>query len=293
MTELAKVISIGTGLEIKTVEGGKKIRFNNDGTEKKTPNNNSEDRWVDPIRSRDDVNKIKTYLQDKTDEAKTLDMKLTYARNRLLFIIGINSGFRPSDLITIKWNEVFYNDFTFKDFVGRKEGKTKKIRYLYLTDSIQKEINKYMKLLNKDEFNFEGYLFETRKNLFEIYYRDSKGENRIGNLNLEKLEFESIKLIRGKQSYKIRKYHITNKVIADIMEEVTKKCEIRGDYAARSIRKTYAYQYYLSILNNTNDQELALATVQDDLGHWQSITTAKYLGVHQQNTLEKKNKLDL
>lgn len=293
MSELARVINIGSKIEIDVVEGRKKIRLNNDGTEKRTPNNNSDDRWVDPIRSKDDINNVKKYLQSKVDDTERLDMRLIYARNILMFIVGINSGFRASDLMTIKWNEIFYNDFTFKDFVGRKEGKTKKIRYLYLTDSIQIEINKYLEMKNKDKINLDGYLFETRKNLFEIYYRDSKGEKIIGNLNLSKLEFETAKLIKNKQTYKVRKQHITNKTVDDMMKEVTKKCKIRGDYAARSIRKTYAYQYYLSILKSTNDQELALATVQDDLGHWQGITTAKYLGVHQQNTLEKKNKLDL
>jgi integrase len=94
---------------------------------------------VQPIRNKHDIERMKNALN---------------GRDRLLFIFGINSSLRISDLLTIKVKDVRNKDvLTLRE---RKTGKAKKIR---LNNAIQSAI----KELTPPNALDTDYLFKSRK----------------------------------------------------------------------------------------------------------------------------------
>src|SRR5699024_10249070 len=73
-------------------------------------------------------------------------------RDVLLFLVGINTGLRVSDIIKVKVGQV-RNRTTF----NLKEGKTNKPRQINI-EMLQKEINDYT-----ENMEDEGYLFKSQR----------------------------------------------------------------------------------------------------------------------------------
>lgn len=95
---------------------------------------------VQPIRDKELLEKFKMELLEDS------------YRNYLLFVIGINTGLRISDILTLKVEDVKSSHIVLKE---QKTGKTK--RFL-INNKLQAEINKYIKALNDN-----SYLFSSRK----------------------------------------------------------------------------------------------------------------------------------
>jgi integrase len=94
-------------------------------------------------------------VQPIRDYEKITDMKWSLKRfcgerDYILFLLGINTGLRVSDLLNLKVKDV-------KKKIVVKEGKTQKARTIYL-DNIYEELNEYIKSLNGTE-----WLFPSRK----------------------------------------------------------------------------------------------------------------------------------
>lgn len=51
---------------------------------------------VDPIKSKKEIQAVKNYLSGKN------------LRDYTLFVVGINSALRISDILKLKWKDVFY-----------------------------------------------------------------------------------------------------------------------------------------------------------------------------------------
>lgn len=150
MTALAnRVIEFQPRFEV--VNGGAKLT--RDGRVKLTHSNAKVGRstWVDPIRSIDDVYKVVDYLQSKVDNEPRMDYKRAWARNLMYFGIGVFSGFRVSDLLTLTWQDIFESDGkTYRQSVGLVEKKTGKVKQLYITEASKRYINRYVELIHPD-----------------------------------------------------------------------------------------------------------------------------------------------
>lgn len=96
---------------------------------------------VQPIRNYDQITDMKWALKRFCGE-----------RDYILFLLGINTGLRISDLLNLK-----IKDLKKKKKVIVKEGKTKKPRTIHL-NNIYDEINNYIKTLEGTE-----WLFPSRK----------------------------------------------------------------------------------------------------------------------------------
>lgn len=81
-------------------------------------------------------------------------------RNALMFVIGINVGLRASDLLELKWSQIFDEDGNVVNGITVKEEKTEKFRTFYLNDSCKTAFIEYChgKKMNQDE-----YVFSSRK----------------------------------------------------------------------------------------------------------------------------------
>jgi integrase len=96
-------------------------------------------------------------VQPIRDYEKIIDIKLSLKRfcgerDYILFLLGINTGLRVTDLLNLK-----VKDIRRKKKVIVKEGKTEKSRTIYL-ENIYYELNDYINSLQGTE-----WLFPSRK----------------------------------------------------------------------------------------------------------------------------------
>lgn len=96
---------------------------------------------VEPIRKINDVNKVKTALGKQSK------------RNQLLFILGINTGLRISDILKLK-----VSDVKNKKYIIIQEQKTKKMRKIIISNTIKISLRQFTEQKNSNE-----YLFKSRK----------------------------------------------------------------------------------------------------------------------------------
>ncbi len=98
--------------------------------------------YVEPIRSKKQIEAIKYYLESRS------------LRDYLLFVLGINSGLRISDLLSLK-----IDDVKGKDRIVLREKKTSKIKDFPLSDTCKKAIQKYL-----DNIEYQSnWLFKSKK----------------------------------------------------------------------------------------------------------------------------------
>lgn len=96
--------------------------------------------FVQPIRDLNKIEQLKQVLKHQSD------------RNYFLFVLGINLGFRISDLLRLK-----VMDIKNREYVVMNEKKNGKPIHLRINPSLRKEINKYV--LGK---KYNQYLFPSR-----------------------------------------------------------------------------------------------------------------------------------
>jgi len=104
-------------------------------------NKKDEIKDVQPIRDYDQITDMKWSLKKWCGE-----------RDYIMFLLGINTGLRVSDLLNLK-----VKDIKKKKKITVKEGKTEKIRTIHLSN-IYDELNTYIKTLDGTE-----WLFPSRK----------------------------------------------------------------------------------------------------------------------------------
>lgn len=98
-------------------------------------------KFVEPIRDKEQIKKVKQVLKQSNQ------------RNYLLFVLGINSGLRISDILKLK-----VKDVKNKKCIEIKEQKTKKYKKFPITKTLKLCIDKYIN--NKLS---EDWLFESKR----------------------------------------------------------------------------------------------------------------------------------
>ena len=97
---------------------------------------------VEPIRSKKQVDALKKYLRGQN------------IRDYLLFVLGINSGLRISDLLKLT-----VKDVQGQERISIREQKTGNAKDFPLSENCKKAIHEYLKLAKVTD----GYLFTSRK----------------------------------------------------------------------------------------------------------------------------------
>jgi len=97
---------------------------------------------VEPIRNKKQIEALKKYLRGQN------------IRDYLLFVLGINSGLRISDLLKLT-----VEDVQEKDRIRIREHKTGKMKDFPLSETCKKAINEYLKTTKLTG----SYLFTSRK----------------------------------------------------------------------------------------------------------------------------------
>jgi len=95
--------------------------------------------FVQPIRNREKIEEIKSVLQENG------------TRDLLLFVMGINTGLRISDLLKLT-----VLDVKDKSHIEIKEQKTGKIKRFPIQQSLQQMLNDYIKNKSVNEYLFKS-----------------------------------------------------------------------------------------------------------------------------------------
>ncbi|MFC0188222.1 site-specific integrase [Fictibacillus aquaticus] len=129
---------------------------------------------VQPIRDAEVIKEIKAYLKE------------TNERNYILFLLGINTGLRIKDILKLRVRDV--EGWS----IHLREGKTKKIKEVWMPSELKKEIRAYCKDKHKNEFLFKSRQGKNKAiSVSMAYYilRDigeEFGQERIGCHSLRK-----------------------------------------------------------------------------------------------------------
>lgn len=92
---------------------------------------------VEPIRDKKKIKLVKTILKQNS------------MRNYLLFLVGINSGLRISDILKLKVSDVMN-----KRYIELKEQKTGKYKKIPITDSFNEPLKEYIIGKNPQDYLF-------------------------------------------------------------------------------------------------------------------------------------------
>ena len=153
-------------IQLHIVDTKQNVKYNKDGSVNKSRSNkvagvSSE---VYPFTSEAEIKAMIDVFNKHIDEATNDNQKQIAARNKMLFLIGINIGIRASDLCGLKYNFFMNNDGTFKDSYSLQPKKTKKTgKYvkLYFNQTVKKAIADYIEEYPIEDMN--EYLFKSRK----------------------------------------------------------------------------------------------------------------------------------
>lgn len=105
---------------------------------------------TEPIRNKKQVKELSEYYLQRGK-----------FRNHVLIIMGIHTALRISDLLLLKWEDVFSFDFKYiKESIRIKEKKTGKYKTIILNKKVIQALNLYIK---KELINRNGFLFENMK----------------------------------------------------------------------------------------------------------------------------------
>lgn len=175
---------------------------------------------VHAIRNKDLIDKIKTYLKSKN------------TRNYILFLLGINTGLRISDLLNLKVSDI-------KNIIYVREKKTGKENFILLNKSVKKELQKYIITKKYDDYLFSARY--TNKKLSRI--RAYKILKEIGEVfNINHFGCHSLRKTFGYNFYK--KY----KDIAALMDILNHSQEIvtmRYIGITQEIKDDYMKNFYI------------------------------------------------
>jgi site-specific recombinase XerD len=101
---------------------------------------------VGPLRDKKQIEIIKIYLKSKN------------IRDNLLFILGINTNLRISDLLKLKLEDVWTGK-KCNEYITLKENKTGKLKKIMINESIDKAIREYVKEIKP---HMDDFLFKSR-----------------------------------------------------------------------------------------------------------------------------------
>jgi len=171
--------------------------------------------YVEPIRDRKKIAQIKNLLRGQKR-----------FRDLLLFVVGINSALRISDLLQLRADHFFEDHGRIKRRFWIKEQKRGKRQEIVINDSIRTTLEEYLDAYPQVNKNPENYIFFS-----------TKGEDYLHPIK------------RG-QAWKL---------ITSICREVG----LAGDFGTHSLRKTWGYHARMTgvdlalIMHKLNHESIA------------------------------------
>lgn len=142
------------------------VKYNKDGSVDKRHSNrvSGVSSEVYPFVSEEEIKTMICVFNKRISEATNENQRMIAARNKMLFVVGINLGIRASDLCGLRYGFFMNSDGTFKNsykLQPKKTRKTGKYVTLYFNQAVKKAIAEYTREYPVDNMN--EYLFKSRK----------------------------------------------------------------------------------------------------------------------------------
>lgn len=138
---------------------------------------------VEPIRDKNKIKEIKNILKKKSE------------RNYMLFVLGINTGLRIGDLLSLKVENV-----KDKSHIIIKEQKTSKNKQFLINANLRNELNKYIGDMAAHEYLFQSRVGENKPlSRFQAYRILSAAGKEAG---LDRIACHSTRKTFGYHHYK-------------------------------------------------------------------------------------------
>lgn len=115
---------------------------------------------VEPIRDLKKIDAVKKYL-----------LGAGKIRDYALFVVGINTGLRISDLLNLKWQDVLTEKKKFKNSIYIREEKTGKEKIFPINESTKKALKRLFDSLSDLDYNHP--IFLSRQGKYERISRHS------------------------------------------------------------------------------------------------------------------------
>lgn len=95
----------------------------------------------DRYLSEDELRCLKQALDEKIYRKGTKDFNRTFCRLRLIVLIAVTTGMRSSEIFTLRWSDVMFNEGLIAVRAKLKRGK---MRYVPLTPELAVELRRFM-----------------------------------------------------------------------------------------------------------------------------------------------------
>lgn len=217
------------------------VKYTKTGQIKKTVSHKYKGRpsKVYPLMSIEEIDSIKGYYRSIIENAKTERQRKWGYLHLTIFIVGISTGLRISDLIKLKLQQVFCQDGSFQCGIRVKMKKTNEYITFFLNRSAKKAILEYVEELKIDVMS-DKYLFPSRQ--------QGRGAG------------ESIP--------------IGDRAVGTALKQAAKSCGINRNINTHTLRKTFSRFQIIAHKDDVN----FLISLQKLLGHNSIESTMAYAG---------------
>jgi integrase len=106
---------------------------------------------VEPIKLVKKIKAMLTYLKGKDSTG----------RNAMIFHLGINSAYRISDLLNLKYEDVFSDNYRFREYIRTTEQKTMKYKQFKPPEQVRNNLKTYAQ---KNKIKPGDWLFPSFRN---------------------------------------------------------------------------------------------------------------------------------
>lgn len=208
----------------------------------------------DPIRDKQDLQDFLYFLKTNSCDDATLR-----ARNYALFMLGITTGLRVSDILKLRVRDVLTLDGKIKSTIHVVEQKTSKTNIIpKISNLCAKALLEYFELAEKDglEFEYSDYLW--------LGYKGHKAQ-----INQKPLSRTAI--------YKVFQT-VANQIDMNIPTHIS----------THTMRKTFGYLMY----KNSIDKANTLLILQEWFNHSTPNITLRYIGISKEEKIKTFDILD-
>ena len=226
---------------------------NNITSEESCTKSNGKTSEVYAFRTKEEISLMIDVFDKHIEEAANENQKQIAHRNKMLFLVGINVGIRGSDLRTLKWS------FFFEEVDGEFKFKD----FYVLQPMKQRKQKKFVKLFFNQAVRqaINNYIAEYPiKNLDNYLFESRKGNDPI-----------------------------TVRALWDIVKRAASEAGISQNIGSHSLRKTFGFWCW----HQAEDKNKALVILQQVFNHSSTQTTAKYIGILDDEIKDMFNSIEL
>lgn len=216
---------------------------------------------IQPLKDPENIQKVINYL--KTTGKYAL-------RNWLLFVIGISTGLRCSDIVVLTFGHFFNDSGTIKDVIEFREKKTGKVKLYNVSAQLKEALMAYTSSL-KEPFQLEQHIF----------YSNKKSSPHLKVDTVREILVEAVeKAINDEIREQNEMMAVNNDPYNQNVEVNTKRQIIHA--GSHTMRKTYALHALKAAEDEKKKNSYApspLTVVQALLNHSSELMTLRYLGI--------------